>query len=147
MAAMAASIACSSKLVLPSLSPQLRRPDRAVTRHLQFTSPRASVSSPSTTTSSSSHFFTPNLGSDALWTPPMASQAAPMQSRSAEADVMGLLLRQRIVFLGHQMDDFVADAIVSQLLLLDAVDPTKEIRLFVNCPGGSIRCADESYGN
>lgn len=77
----------------------------------------------------------------------MASQAAPMQSRSAEADVMGLLLRQRIVFLGHQMDDFVADAIVSQLLLLDAVDPTKEIRLFVNCPGGSIRCAGESYGN
>lgn len=37
------------------------------------------------------------------------------------------------------MDDFVADAIISQLLLLDAVDPTKEIRLFVNCPGGSIR--------
>jgi ATP-dependent Clp protease protease subunit len=52
---------------------------------------------------------------------------------------MGLMLRQRIVFLGSQMDDFVADAIISQLLLLDAVDPKKDIRLFVNCPGGSIR--------
>jgi ATP-dependent Clp protease protease subunit len=73
----------------------------------------------------------------------MASQAAPTSMRSAEADVMGLMLRQRIVFLGHEMNDFVADAIVSQLLLLDAVDPKKEIRLFVNCPGGSIRyCPD-----
>jgi len=61
--------------------------------------------------------------------------------RSAEADVMGLMLRQRIVFLGSQMDDFVADAIISQLLLLDAVDPKKDIRLFVNCPGGSISAA------
>ncbi|KAJ7563629.1 hypothetical protein O6H91_03G117800 [Diphasiastrum complanatum] len=69
-----------------------------------------------------------------------ASASAPgVAQRSAEADVMGLLLKQRIVFLGHQMDDFVADAIVSQLLLLDANDPTKDIRLFINCPGGSMR--------
>jgi ATP-dependent Clp protease protease subunit len=54
---------------------------------------------------------------------------------------MGLMLKQRIVFLGNQMDDFVADAIISQLLLLDAVDPKKEIRLFINCPGGSISAA------
>lgn len=52
---------------------------------------------------------------------------------------MGLLLRERIVFLGNNIDDFVADAIISQLLLLDAQDPTKDIRLFVNCPGGSLR--------
>ena len=67
--------------------------------------------------------------------------SAPTQgaTRSAEADVMGLLLRQRIVFLGAEMNDFVADAIVSQLLLLDAQDPNKPIRLFVNSPGGSIR--------
>lgn len=77
---------------------------------------------------------------NSLWTP-LASQTASPGMRSAEADVMGLMLKQRIVFLGHQMDDFVADAIVSQLLLLDAVDPNKEIRLFVNCPGGSISAA------
>ncbi|CAM6083361.1 unnamed protein product [Calypogeia fissa] len=75
----------------------------------------------------------------------MATQAPAMAQKSAEADVMALLLKQRIVFLGHQMDDFVADAIISQLLLLDAVDPTKDIRLFVNCPGGSISAAMGIY--
>eukprot|EP00897_Mesotaenium_endlicherianum_P004660 jgi/Mesen1/4221/ME000219S03349 len=70
---------------------------------------------------------------------PYASQAAP--PRSAEADVMGLLLRQRIIFLGSQMDDYVADAIVSQLLLLDAQDGNQDIRLFINSPGGSMSSA------
>lgn len=51
---------------------------------------------------------------------------------------MGLLLKERIVFLGSQIDDFVADAIISQLLLLDAQDHTKDIRLFINSPGGSL---------
>ncbi|KAF6138720.1 hypothetical protein GIB67_040852 [Kingdonia uniflora] len=58
--------------------------------------------------------------------------------RGAESDPMGLLLRERIVFLGNEIDDFVADAIISQLLLLDAQDPSKDIRLFVNSPGGSL---------
>ncbi|KAK6129913.1 hypothetical protein DH2020_036307 [Rehmannia glutinosa] len=40
--------------------------------------------------------------------------------RGAESDAMGLLLKERIVFLGSNIDDFVADAIISQLLLLDA---------------------------
>lgn len=54
-------------------------------------------------------------------------------------DVMGLLLRERIVFLGNEIEDFLADAVVSQLLLLDAIDPDSDIRLFVNSPGGSLR--------
>ncbi|EFJ16169.1 hypothetical protein SELMODRAFT_233821 [Selaginella moellendorffii] len=58
---------------------------------------------------------------------------------------MGLLLRQRTVFLGHQLDDFVADAIISQLLLLDAMDSKKEIRMFINCPGGSVSAAMGIY--
>lgn len=62
-----------------------------------------------------------------------------MGARGAEADAMGLLLKERIVFLGNNVDDFVADAIISQLLLLDAQDPTKDIRLFINSPGGSLR--------
>lgn len=57
----------------------------------------------------------------------------------AGADAMGLLFRERIVFLGNNIDDFFADAIISQLLLLDAIDSTKDIRLFINCPGGSLR--------
>ena len=69
----------------------------------------------------------------------IAQQTPALAQRSAEGDVMGLLLRQRIVFLGSNMDDFVADAIISQLLLLDAQNPNKDIRLFINCPGGSIK--------
>jgi len=51
---------------------------------------------------------------------------------------MGLLFKERIVFLGSAIDDFVADAIISQLMLLDAQDPTKDIQLFINCSGGSL---------
>uniref|UniRef100_A0A803MCX7 ATP-dependent Clp protease proteolytic subunit n=2 Tax=Chenopodium quinoa TaxID=63459 RepID=A0A803MCX7_CHEQI len=67
-----------------------------------------------------------------------AQQTPETAMRGAEADVMGLLLKERIVFLGSQIDDFVADSIISQLLLLDAQDHTKDIRLFVNSPGGSL---------
>ncbi|KAB1216283.1 ATP-dependent Clp protease proteolytic subunit 4, chloroplastic [Morella rubra] len=66
-------------------------------------------------------------------------QTPPTAMRGAEADPMGLLLRERIVFLGSSIDDFVADAIISQLLLLDAQDHTKDIRLFINSPGGALR--------
>ncbi|GFP79349.1 ATP-dependent clp protease proteolytic subunit 4 chloroplastic [Phtheirospermum japonicum] len=67
-----------------------------------------------------------------------SSQAPATATRGAEGDAMGLLLKERIVFLGSQIDDFVADAIISQLLLLDAQDPTKDIRLFINSAGGSL---------
>ncbi|KAL2525314.1 ATP-dependent Clp protease proteolytic subunit 4 [Abeliophyllum distichum] len=67
-----------------------------------------------------------------------ASQPPATAMRGADTDAIGLLLKERIVFLGNQVDDFVADAIISQLLLLDAQDPTKDIRLFVNSPGGSL---------
>lgn len=58
---------------------------------------------------------------------------------------MGLLLKERIVFLGSPIDDFVADAIISQLLLLDALDHTKDIRLFVNSPGGALSATMAIY--
>lgn len=45
--------------------------------------------------------------------------------RQEAGDPFGLLLRERIVFLGNQVDDFTADAVISQLLLLDAQDPKK----------------------
>ncbi len=48
-----------------------------------------------------------------------------MVPRNEAGDPFGLLLRQRIVFLGNQVDDFTADAVISQLLLLDAQDPKK----------------------
>ncbi|PHT58457.1 ATP-dependent Clp protease proteolytic subunit 4, chloroplastic [Capsicum baccatum] len=67
-----------------------------------------------------------------------APQTPGTAMAGAGADAMGLLFRERIVFLGNNIDDFFADAIISQLLLLDAIDSTKDIRLFINCPGGSL---------
>ena len=66
-------------------------------------------------------------------------QTPSTTTRGMEGEVMGLLLRERIVFLRSSIDDFVVDAIMSQLLLLDAQDPTKDIRLFINSTGGSLR--------
>lgn len=81
-----------------------------------------------------------SLQSSQTLTPQFSAPQTPATAmRGAETDAMGLLLRERIVFLGNNIDDFVADAIISQLLLLDAQDPTKDIRLFINCPGGSLR--------
>ena len=51
-------------------------------------------------------------------------------------DVYSRLLRDRIVFLGTEIDDQVANVIISQLLLLEAEDPEKDIQLYVNSPGG-----------
>ncbi|XRB08695.1 ATP-dependent Clp protease proteolytic subunit [Pycnococcus provasolii] len=69
----------------------------------------------------------------------MGQGPPPMVPRTADAsDPFGLLLKQRIIFLGSQVDDFSADAVVSQLLLLDTMDPTKDIKLFINSPGGSV---------
>ncbi|KAK9144061.1 hypothetical protein Sjap_003964 [Stephania japonica] len=74
--------------------------------------------------------------SNSIWYSSPQTPATAM--RGAESDAMGLLLRERIVFLGNSIDDFVADAIISQLLLLDAQDPSRDIRLFINSPGGSL---------
>ncbi|HEX7589339.1 MAG TPA: ATP-dependent Clp protease proteolytic subunit [Anaerolineae bacterium] len=53
-------------------------------------------------------------------------------------DIFSLLLKNRIVFLGTPIDDHIANLVVAQLLFLDNEDPDKEIRLYVNSPGGSI---------
>ncbi|MEI6379988.1 MAG: ATP-dependent Clp endopeptidase proteolytic subunit ClpP [Cyanobacteriota bacterium ELA615] len=53
-------------------------------------------------------------------------------------DIYSRLLRERIIFLGTAIDDQVADAIVAQLLFLDAEDGEKDIQLYINSPGGSV---------
>ncbi|XP_062211830.1 ATP-dependent Clp protease proteolytic subunit 3, chloroplastic-like [Phragmites australis] len=67
-----------------------------------------------------------------------AASPAARKARLEELDTTNMLLRQRIVFLGSPVDDTSADLIISQLLLLDAEDQTKDIKLFINSPGGSI---------
>src|ERR1700721_4697944 len=53
-------------------------------------------------------------------------------------DIFSRLLRERIVFLGTPVDDTIANLVVAQLLLLEGEDPEKDIRLYVNSPGGSV---------
>ncbi len=52
-------------------------------------------------------------------------------------DIYSLLLRERIVFLGQEVDDQVANLIISQMLYLEAQDPDKDIALYINSPGGA----------
>jgi ATP-dependent Clp protease protease subunit len=60
-------------------------------------------------------------------------------------DIYSLLLKERIIFLGTPIDDHVANLVVAQMLFLDREDPEKEIRLYVNCPGGSITAGLAMY--
>lgn len=53
-------------------------------------------------------------------------------------DIYSLLLKERIVFLGTQIDDQVANVIVAQLLYLNSQDPKQPINLYINSPGGSV---------
>ena len=53
-------------------------------------------------------------------------------------DIYSRLLRERIIFLGTGVDDSVADALVAQMLFLEAEDPEKDIQIYVNSPGGSV---------
>ena len=52
-------------------------------------------------------------------------------------DIFSLLLRERIVFLGQEVDDQVANLIISQMLYLESLDPEKDISLYINSPGGA----------
>jgi ATP-dependent Clp protease protease subunit len=66
---------------------------------------------------------------------PMVVESDGRMERSF--DIYSRLLRERIVFLGTEVDDQVANLIAAQLLFLEAEDPDKEISLYVNSPGGS----------
>ena len=52
-------------------------------------------------------------------------------------DIYSRLLRERIVFLGAEVDDAIANVITAQLLFLEAEDPDKDISLYINSPGGA----------
>ena len=53
-------------------------------------------------------------------------------------DIYSRLLKDRIIFLGTPIDDYVANLVVAQLLFLEAEDPDKDIYLYINSPGGSV---------
>ena len=53
-------------------------------------------------------------------------------------DIYSRLLKDRIIFLGSAIDDYVANLIIAQLLFLESEDPEKDIHIYINSPGGSI---------
>ena len=60
-------------------------------------------------------------------------------------DIFSRLLRERIIFLGTEINDEVASSIVAQLLLLDSENPEKDIMLYINSPGGVITAGMAIY--
>ncbi|MBN1193465.1 MAG: ATP-dependent Clp endopeptidase proteolytic subunit ClpP [Coriobacteriia bacterium] len=60
-------------------------------------------------------------------------------------DIYSRLLNERIVFLGHEIDDVIANVVIAQLLHLESEDPEKDIQLYINSPGGSVTAALAIY--
>ena len=60
-------------------------------------------------------------------------------------DIYSRLLKDRIIFLGEEVDDNAAAVIVAQLLFLEAEDPGKDIHLYINSPGGSVSAGMAIY--
>lgn len=60
-------------------------------------------------------------------------------------DIYSRLLRDRIIFLGTEIDDLVANSVVAQLLYLEAEDPEKDITMYINSPGGVITAGMAIY--
>ncbi|HEY4528151.1 MAG TPA: ATP-dependent Clp protease proteolytic subunit [Candidatus Paceibacterota bacterium] len=60
-------------------------------------------------------------------------------------DIYSRLLKERVVFLGGSINDAVANTVIAQLLFLEHEDPKKDIRLYVNSPGGSVSSALAVY--
>jgi ATP-dependent Clp protease protease subunit len=60
-------------------------------------------------------------------------------------DIYSRLLRDRIIFLGSEINDDVANLVIAQLLFLEAEDPEKDIHMYVNSPGGSVTAGLAMY--
>jgi ATP-dependent Clp protease, protease subunit len=70
---------------------------------------------------------------------PLVPMVIEQDARGERAfDIYSRLLRERVIFLGQQVDDEIANLIVAQLLHLEADDPDKDISLYINSPGGVI---------
>ncbi|MDP3993533.1 MAG: ATP-dependent Clp protease proteolytic subunit [Candidatus Doudnabacteria bacterium] len=74
---------------------------------------------------------------------PMVIDKSPFGERAY--DIYSRLLKERIIFLGEPIDDHVANIIIAQLLFLEADDPKKEIKIYINSPGGSVTSALAIY--
>jgi ATP-dependent Clp protease protease subunit len=76
---------------------------------------------------------------------PRLDSPVPAVVPTGEPSLRTRLLRNRIVVLGAQVDDDVANTLVGEMLLLAAEDPDKDITLFINSPGGSVSAGMAIY--
>ncbi len=71
--------------------------------------------------------------------------SSPTAGLNLSDSVYERLLRERIIFLGTQVDDDIANKLCAQILLLSAEDPTRDISLYINSPGGSVTAGMAIY--
>jgi len=67
---------------------------------------------------------------------PIVVEQTPRGERSY--DIYSRLLKDRIIFLGTEIDDAAANTVIAQLLFLEATDPDKDVYIYINSPGGSV---------
>ncbi|HEY5336325.1 MAG TPA: ATP-dependent Clp protease proteolytic subunit [Mycobacteriales bacterium] len=82
------------------------------------------------------------MGIDVVGAPLMRG---PNGGMNLDDSVYNRLLKERILFLGSQVEDSIANALCAQLLLLSAEDPERDISLYVNSPGGSVSAGMAIY--
>lgn len=74
---------------------------------------------------------------------PYVIEQTPQGERSY--DIYSRLLKDRIIFIGEEIDERVASTVVAQLLFLEAEDPDKDICIYINSPGGSVSAGMAIY--
>ena len=82
-------------------------------------------------------------GTVTVQNPAASHQQSPVMTSAASGlnlsdSVYERLLRERIIFLGTQVDDDIANKLCAQIILLSAEDATRDIHLYINSPGGSV---------
>ncbi len=80
-----------------------------------------------------------------MQTPPLAPMMAGPGGLDPSQDMYRLLLKERIVFLGSEVNDQVANLLIAQLIYLEYEDPSRDIWLYINSPGGSITAGMAIY--
>jgi ATP-dependent Clp protease, protease subunit len=80
--------------------------------------------------------YFPDISSSTMRVVPTVVEQTPRGERGW--DIFSRLLKDRIVFLGTEIDDDIANVIIAQLLFLDSEDPDKDIMMYINSPGGVV---------
>jgi ATP-dependent Clp protease protease subunit len=83
------------------------------------------------------HDYVSKTGSLQLWgMTPNIIEERPLNV--AAIDVFSRLMMDRIIFLGHAIDDYIANIVNAQLLFLESADPNRDVYIYINSPGGSV---------